>query len=396
MVVGVVMEEATATTVADAENFPEADNQTMPPGVVAGNRTDAARAPEGCVVLSVKPGAFIPWDNPDNLISREVEVAVDTAVAVLFLPILFSISAPCNVLNMIVFCKQGLKERINLCLFSLSLADSLYMLHSFILNMDKIYSQFTRAGPGVGPVFELVVNNHLMFIRGFNWVSGFFSMVIACERCLCVFSPLRSQTILKTKTTGVVLAVAAVLLLGMMYIGTSRWATACVFDPVTNTSSKKIYPSKFYTQHQEMVDIITGLLASLLLPGIYISVVSATTSLTFIRLRKMAAWREQTSSATMSSREVALTRMLIGVSVLYVICSTPVLALGVCLLFVPDMSLQGRYYNAFNLMVSFFELFSYINASFNFFVYCFLGTKYKETLREMCCQCSCLGRKKEK
>ncbi|KAL8598200.1 hypothetical protein ACOMHN_043271 [Nucella lapillus] len=100
-------------------------NQTTPE--VVENHTDVLQPPEGCVVLSVKPGAFIPWDNPDNLISREVEVAVDTAVAVVFLPILFAISAPTNVLNMIVFCKHGLKERINLCLFSLSLADSLYM-----------------------------------------------------------------------------------------------------------------------------------------------------------------------------------------------------------------------------------------------------------------------------
>ncbi|KAL8598201.1 hypothetical protein ACOMHN_043272 [Nucella lapillus] len=172
----------------------------------------------------------------------------------------------------------------------------------------------------------------------------------------------------------------------MMYIVTSRWSTACVFNPVTKTTSKTIYPSKFYLENQKLIDIITGLVASLLMPVVYTSVVSTTTALTFVKLRKMAAWREQTSSGAMSSREIALTRMLIGISVLYVICSTPVLALGVCLLFVPDMSLQGRYYSAFNLMVSFFELFSYINASVNFFIYCFLGTRYKETLKELCFQ----------
>lgn len=49
------------------------------------------RVPPGCVVLPVEPGDFVPWDNPDNLVSRKVEQAVDTAVAVVFLPVLFLI-----------------------------------------------------------------------------------------------------------------------------------------------------------------------------------------------------------------------------------------------------------------------------------------------------------------
>ena len=49
----------------------------------------AARVPAGCVVLSVEPGDFVPWDNPDNLVSRELEQAVDRAVAIFFLPLLF-------------------------------------------------------------------------------------------------------------------------------------------------------------------------------------------------------------------------------------------------------------------------------------------------------------------
>ena len=56
------------------------------------------------MVLSVEPGDFIPWDNPDNLVSQEVEQAVDLAVAVFFLPALLLLSVPTNVVNMLVFC----------------------------------------------------------------------------------------------------------------------------------------------------------------------------------------------------------------------------------------------------------------------------------------------------
>ena len=335
------------------------------------------------MVLSVEPGDFIPWDNPDNLVSQEVEQAVDLAVAVFFLPALLLLSVPTNVVNMLVFWRHGVRERINLCLFCLSLADLIYIIHSFLYNVDKLYQPFTGE-TGVGVVFQFFVDHHLFFLRAFHWESGFLSMLIAYERCLCVYSPLQTQRIFKTSTTALAIIFSTLVHHGFAYIAASRWGTACVFDPVTNSTSKAIYPTKFYQQNQEVIDTVTGIVPSLLLPGCYVTVVSVTTAMTLIKLRQVATWREQASSASaMSSREVVLTRMLIGISVLYVICSIPNLALGIVFLAVPDMSTKGRYYNAFNLMASAFEFCSYINASFNFVVYCSLGSKYKETLREI-------------
>ena len=295
----------------------------------------------------------------------------------------FPTSAPTNVVNMAVFFRQGLRERINLCLFCLSLADLIYMLHSFLFNVDRLYQQVAHIPSGFGPVFEFIVNNHLMGFRGFSWVSGMITTVIACERCFCVLSPLRSQTVIKTRTAAIFLLLASLGVLAILFITTTRWSLACVYDPVSNSTSRTIYSRKFYRENKEFVDTLTGYVVSLALPALYIGVVSTSTAITLVKLRKVAAWREQTSSATMSSREVALTRMLVGIAVLYVICLMPVLALGVAILSVSEFSLHGRYYNIFNLMVSIFELFSYINSSVNFFVYCFLGSRFKETLREM-------------
>ena len=359
-------------------------NSTVPPHTNA-TRTHPTAVPDGCMVLSVEPGDFIPWDNPDNLVSQEVEQAVDLAVAVFFLPALLLLSVPTNVVNMLVFWRHGVRERINLCLFCLSLADLIYIIHSFLHNVDKLYKPFTGE-TGVGVVFQFFVDHHLLFLRAFSWESGFLSVLIACERCLCVYSPLRAQKIFKTRTTGFTIFVSTLIHLGFLYIGNTRWGTACVFDPTTNSTSKVIYPTKFYLQNHEVIDTVTGIGPGLFLPVCYVTVVSVTTAMTLIKLRAMATWRKQTSSVgVVSSREVALTRMLIGISVMYVACSMPTLAFGMVFLAVPDMSTKGRYYNAFNLLGSVFELCSYINASFNFFVYSFLGSKYKETLKEIFC-----------
>ena len=81
--------EATLTPGAgatDASSASSASNVSVP-GLSTGGWRDAV--PAGCVVLAAGPGAFVPWDNPANLVSRQLEGAVDRAVAVFCLPALF-------------------------------------------------------------------------------------------------------------------------------------------------------------------------------------------------------------------------------------------------------------------------------------------------------------------
>ena len=88
---------------------------------------------------------FIPWDNPDNIVSLEVEAFAERLKGAVVLPLLFLIGGPANVINMAVFYKQGLRERINLCLFALSLADELYLIYCMFFNGEKIHTQFTTS-----------------------------------------------------------------------------------------------------------------------------------------------------------------------------------------------------------------------------------------------------------
>ena len=95
----------------------------------------------GC--FTIKFSEFVPWDNPGNVISFEVEDLVHELKDVVFLPILFLIGGPANGINMAVFYKQGLKERINVCLFALSLADGLYLVNSMLMYGEQLYFRFT-------------------------------------------------------------------------------------------------------------------------------------------------------------------------------------------------------------------------------------------------------------
>ena len=106
-----------------------------------GQMSNATLGHPGC--LNLQFHEFIPWNNPDNILSFEVEDLVHMLKDLVFLPILFLIGGPANVINMAVFYKQGLKERINVCLFALSLADGLYLINNMLMYGEQIYLRFT-------------------------------------------------------------------------------------------------------------------------------------------------------------------------------------------------------------------------------------------------------------
>ena len=103
--------------------------------------SNTTSAHPGCLVLQFQ--SFVPWNNPDNVISFQVEDLVRRIKDVVFMPILFLIGGPANVINMAVFYKQGLSVRINVCLFALSLADEFFLVNSMLLYGEQLHIQFT-------------------------------------------------------------------------------------------------------------------------------------------------------------------------------------------------------------------------------------------------------------
>ena len=176
------------------------------------NTTGKISVPEGCLVVRFEEMEFLPWDNPDNIVTSDVEnIARRMKDTLLF--ILFLMGGPANVINMAVYYKQGLKERVNLCLFALSLADEIYLTQATFLYGEQIHVQFTTK-ERFGPMMRFMVNHNLVGFFGFCWVSQVLSAIIASERCLCVLSPLRFQTLLQTRTVAVIIVAVYVVPLG--------------------------------------------------------------------------------------------------------------------------------------------------------------------------------------
>ena len=218
--------------------------------------------PLGCHVVTFEETEFVPWDNADNIVSAEVEDVTRRLKNTILLPILFLIGGPANVINMAVFYKQGLKDRVNLCLFALSLADELYLIQAMFLYGEQLHLQFTTK-ERFGPMMRFIANNNLVGFYGFTWVSQALSAIIASERCICVLSPLRFLDSAANYDHGCYRNVNTSEDGGAYVDDTKRYCVACVFNLASETLTLHGVADTFYQNQQELINTSTVLCGAL-------------------------------------------------------------------------------------------------------------------------------------
>ena len=350
----------------------------------------ALYVPPGCVLRQFVK--YIPWNNDDNIVPKRVEVIVRFVFNALVLPVLLLICVPTNITNMIVFYKQGLKERINTCLFALSLADLMFVVSAYGTDCDRIYMFLVGRGAEVGAASIFFYRSNLIGFYGFVTASQVVSSVIALERCLCVFRPLLAKGLVTTRTTAIFLLMSTVLIVGgyVVVVGL-RYGVVCVFDVATNRSSFNAYPSEFYFQNRRIMDFMLSVVYGMLLPGTCMTIVTISTVATVVKMMRLTKWREKVSSAsnTLTSRDLAVTRMIVGTSVLFIACAVPSFLIRSAVLVFPDVRLGGRHENFYYILIRLYQQTSAVNCTFNFFVYYTFGSKFRETVHQLFSSCGC-------
>ena len=339
----------------------------------------ASSVPQNCIILGMN--ATIPWNNPNNLISLEAEFLFDRIKATVLIPVLFLIGFPANCVNMAVFFKQGLKERINLCLFSLALVDIMALTVVFTLHAERIYTQFTD-GKRIGAVHRYVVNNNLIGMFGFAYGIMFLSVIISTERCICILFPMRAQRCIPTKVLAVIIVVGVSVLLFARFAVTAMYRVTCFYEIRTQRLSWQLYVNDYFFRNKAMISALDGVFYGFFLTIGCPIVVLITTVISAVRLTHVVRWRSQ-SSSSLSSKEIGVTKMLIALSIEFFVLSIPILILRVVPAFEPRLRPGGDFANFFNLLVGICETFSNTSSSVNFFVYYSTGTKFRETLHCM-------------
>ena len=190
--------------------------------IISSSNTSVVVQNSSTIVLEPAEPAFLPWNNPHNVITVQTFLAFEEIINCGLSLVVFCVGVPTNLLSCLVFCRQGLRDRMNLCLFSLALVDlsfvtCFYLVVSFCL-VEHVW-------PEDGQWWKNFARKYFTGLyRGFLYSSGCLTMLIAIERCVCVTWPLRAASLVRTRTVGtmivtVVLSLQALCLIYPLELG---------------------------------------------------------------------------------------------------------------------------------------------------------------------------------
>lgn len=300
-------------------------------------------------------------------------------------PSVFFVGFPTNILNCVVFVRQGLRDRMNLCLFCLALVDMFYVV-LYSLSGSHCWVGFFR--PDLENWWKWSVRSNLIgFYQGFQLSSGCLTTIISVERCVCVFMPLKASTLVKTRTIGLLIlsTVFVVQLLCLTY--SLKMDVVLRSNPFTNVTDYQLFPSSLYFKHQLIFDIIQDIVTNTVIPLFTFTVVVVSTIITVVQLKRTIAWRQSSSSSlqenSATSRQLTLVKTLVIVSCIFIFTSSPIVAFSTSSLLEPEFFINRRYNNLFYVSYLLYATLCLINSSINFFVYVHRSSRYREELRAL-------------
>ena len=219
--------------------------------------------------------------------------------------------------------------------------------------------------------------------------SSCITMVIAVERCLCVLFPLKAQTLMSTRTMAILLSTITLLHQLGFSLFLFKWTTKRIWNSRTGYSvvtfvtvdgpNQELISTIYYVVFDIILLFVTNI--------VVLSVVVTCTVVTVIKLRQAMAWRlsANSSSSNTQNQQTALTKMLVVLCCIYVACSTPGCIMALVRRVNPKYAPDGIYANFFMLSHAIgYRVFSATNSSVNFFVFCWMSTRFRQELRYLC------------
>ncbi|XP_076444381.1 uncharacterized protein LOC143282578 [Babylonia areolata] len=287
------MEKVTHFMSSVAESNTTAQSNNTQTGQSGYSNTD-------CLVItseSIKPSLCV---DPDDLVTQETRLLIEGVVYIGLVPLLTVLGVVLNAMNMAVFVKQGLGDRVRLSMFSLSLADLLVLTSMCLQYISKLLAQIFGRDWERKEWLAPLLRYHLVNIPiGFQMVSIFISTMIAVDRCVCVTWPLKAARVLSTRVTAVAIIVCSVLAFAGKQFGAFKFDVGCAVLAGKNVRISMVVPSDLYRSIPQIMDILDSFVLSTLVPNLSLLLTAVATAITAIKLKRATQWRDSTTGRYM-------------------------------------------------------------------------------------------------
>lgn len=285
-----------------------------------------------------------------------------------------------NVINIVIFLKQGFSDTVNISLLALAVSDLCSLLTLQLVNLVR-NPLFIHQVPLIADEFQHLTGGwpHACFARITSWIT----MYITFERCLCVVMPLKVKRIVRPKVAiSVLVSIFLVMILTMIpdyatcYIG---WK----FVPARNRSALGLI---FLANRNVHVVALSFSLTACTQISSFLAIILFTTILV-VKMKQSSKWRltlannGQHSLKGSQKRDNKTVKMIILIAVIYCICLLTFMVNCITTSIEPEFVAFGLYHNFFFAAWSFGFLVESINSSVNIFIYYSMSSKYRLTFQ---------------
>lgn len=286
-----------------------------------------------------------------------------------------------NIINIIVFSKQGFNNTVNISFLGLAISDlcCLITLQWVCICFNPL---FARSGvPWMADEIEYLTGAwpHVCFGRITNLLTAY----VTGERCLCIAIPLKVKQIITPRRT-----TAAVVVIYFINLAT------LVPEYATSYIDWKFYPARnanllglVFTSNRKYVEGLVFILNSTLGMASFVAVIVFTIIL-IVKLKYSSAWRKKASThhdkrETASNREKKTVVMVLLIAIILIVCYTPGIIVCLTTFVVAEFYVLGGYINICMACWSFVFVFQTINSSVNIFLYYSMSSSYKVIFDEL-------------
>ncbi|KAK6962972.1 P2Y purinoceptor 2 [Biomphalaria glabrata] len=331
---------------------------------------------------------------PENIDWNRIipeEVAYGTAIwlGVVALNCLNGLGIVSNIINIIVFVKLGLKERVNFTLFWLSVAD-----------LMRTVAQAARTK---GLLWDVELGPILMNGQSFNYLlwpikamwgdlSSGLTMFISIERCVCVVRPLHfnSSVIARHGKKIVLIIVVGFILYYLPLMIPYGFEATC--NEETNTSLYYIVYSSFTYGYSDFIDYFAGTIICVLLPClIFVCSILMLRGLQKSSNARRALTgsfqRDQTlTESGLSIKERRVVKMVFVLACLYMFSFFPQILVIIIYNYFDTFGSEAKQVESKNLILIIDPLSFFISGTygaFSIFVYYFFSSTFHHTIHSM-------------
>ncbi|CAG5134499.1 unnamed protein product [Candidula unifasciata] len=287
-----------------------------------------------------------------------------------------------NLINILVFLKQGFREVSTMTFFSLAVSDLGCLLTLLEINIfnNPLFKKSDLA-------LDISNVSHLIAVlphTGFSRVTSLITAYTSFERCICVMLPLKVKLILTPRRTiYVILMTFLIPFLSVCPIYTSKYL---VWD--FDTSTNRSFLATVKNDNNFSVSYLCYDILNIQGYVSFFLVIIFTTALTS-QLKKQSNWRKTESGADTTSliaaREGKIIKIVITICAIYIASFCPMTILYMASSIRSQLHPAGRYGLLYTTILSVAYNLEAVSCSINIFVYRNASSKYRKILDRIFC-----------